>query len=293
MTNAADEDPLDVPDFLRRSHERSLDPPPIRDVEEIALTEKETRSAAAKRGIDVLTETPEFKAAVAEAVAKATPAIIAATLTEVKKGGMPVPGGADDTTRDFFSQMALAIAEISDQGTNRKRVAPELLAKRAAAAELVQRLVAQARKNGDKPEYRIITKVYLNERLIEPYRRLPDKTVVPQEIMWTGMPNEGMRPLNDVARAIYAAYKESIGSIDRIHTTDNRPLWVTPAGLVVKGDAPQKLVVGNGQPFAEELAVADDGYRDFNDPNATELHILGTIAAPARQNAADPVQRQR
>jgi hypothetical protein len=228
-----------------------------------------------------LTATPEFQKIVAEAVAKA--------LADSGKANLP---GADEATKAFFSQMALTIAEISDQGTNRKRVSPEILARRAAAAERCEKLILAARDKGLKPEYRVVSKIYFNERLIEPYRRGPDKSVVPQEIIWTGMPNEALRPLNACAEEIYQAYRESVGSTEKLRSIkgshggivapDNRPYSITPNGLVVKGEISPKAVINAPLDY--------ENVGDNNDPNAAEVHVLGTVAAPAKRNFADPAQ---
>jgi hypothetical protein len=199
--------------------------------------------------------------------------------------------------------MALAIAEISDQGSNRKRVAPAILAEREASyrrcVALVteaQHKVKQAREKGDKaaetkwlPEYRLIAKVALNERLIEPFRRMPDKTVAANEIVWTGIPNEAMRPINTIAERIYAEFKGWIGMTDKLATADNRPHIVTAGGLVVKGDPPKRR-----EGFSEDVPRFNDDLEikhDINDPSAPFVHVLGTIASPAKQNVQENQKR--
>jgi hypothetical protein len=250
-----------------------------------------------KPDVSALTATPEFQKLVAEAVAK--------TLAEM--GPSPNTPGVDDATKAFFSQMAASIAEMSDQGTHRRRVPPEIMAKRKAAAEKCEKLIAHARmmihqareeKNEQKeklwtPEYRVIAKIYFGERIIDPYRRGPDKTVVPQEIYWTGAPNECLRPLNKVAEDIYDAYRESIGGSEKLRSItgphggivaqDGRPYSITAGGLVVKGEISPKAVINAPQDF-------DNSLSDNNDPNAAEVHVLGTVAAPAKRNFADPAQ---
>lgn len=239
-----------------------------------------------------INETPEFKAAVAEAVAAATPAIaeaaaraaVAQVSTELlAKVQQPAAAPGFGDAEGLFSKLALAIAEISDQGTQRKRVAPEILAQRAAAhGRAVARIIA-AREAGEKPEYRLVSKVYLNERFIEPYMPGPNKQPIPTEIIWSGMPNDAMRPLNDAAREIYAEFRASIGSTEAIKGADNRPLWMTLGGVVVKGDArAQRREVAAPAPFGDDLGV-----KNQNDPTAPFIHVLGTVAPAARQNAAD------
>lgn len=257
-----------------------------RSQEELQMAE------APKPDLSAVMQTPEFQQMVATAVAR-----------ELSSRAAHGPG-MDEATREFFSTMALSIAEISDQGTQRKRVAPEILARRAKAAEKCEQLIAHAQamiaearteKNQKKelswtPEYRVTAKIYFGERIIDPYRRGPDKTVVPQEIYWTGMPNEALRPINKVAEEIYDAYRESIGSTEKLRSLkgshggivapDNRPYSITVGGLVVKGEISPKAVIG---PVDTENPPVDN-----NDPNAAEVYVLGTVAAPARRNFADP-----
>lgn len=240
-----------------------------------------------KPDVSAMMATPEFQEAVQKAASKAAAEAVASLAKA--SNGMNV----DDATKAFFSTMALQIAEISDQGTSRKRVAPEVLARRAAAAEKCAKLVTETRLKGLKPEYQVVSKIYFGERIIDPWRRQPDKTVVPQEIIWTGIPCEGLKPLNDIAHDIYALYKESIGSTEKLKSIkgshggivapDNRPPWMTPGGLVVKGDAPPRLAVGQPQDHSPEAA-------DNNDPNAPEVRILGTVAQPARRNYQNPAE---
>lgn len=241
--------------------------------------ETERRNAEKAAQQVSITETPEFKAAVEAAVQSAVQKIAA--------HGAPVGTGTDPQATQLFSQMALAIAEISDQGTDRKRVAPEILAQRAQAHKRAVQLLEFAAKEGLKPEYRVVSKIYFNERFVEPFRRLADKSVVPNEITWTGMPNDALRPINDIAKQIYTAYRESIGAPVDLQTRDNRPVYVTAAGMVVKGDAPKRSTLGNGTgtdvpQFGDDLGVKSDP----RDPTAPFVNVLGTVAPAARQNYA-------
>ena len=223
---------------------------------------------------------PEVKAAMAEAAAIAASTAAENVRTELLATVKQAPDiNALTGAGGIFGQLALAIAEISDQGSQRKRVAPEILSARAKAHEKAVTLIMEARKEGKKPEYQLVSKVYLNERFIEPFRMGNDKRPVRQEIVWTGMPNEAMRPMNDVAKEIYAAFRESIGTSDKIATLDNRKVWVTPGGLTVKGDAPARAFVAADPGFSDDLTVNMP-----NDPTAPEIHVLGTVAPPARQN---------
>ena len=236
-----------------------------------------------------LTETPEFKAALAAAIATALPEAVKSAVSQVQteligaasKGkGKPEAAAPVSDGGDFVERLALAIAEISDQGTNRKRVAPEILAQRAKAHERAVKRLMEARANGEKPEYRVTSKIYLNERLIEPFMPGPNKQPIPTEIIWLGMPSQGMKPLNAAAREIYEPYRESLGSIEQVKGADNRPYWMTPGGVVIKGDARNQRREVKAEPdFDDGL-----GIKNQNDPTAPFIHVLGTVAAPARQN---------
>lgn len=246
-------------------------------------------SEAQKPPVDMaaIMASPDVQAAITKAAAEAATAAV----TEFAKSAVAPPPSVGDAGQ-LFSQMALAIAEISDQGTSRKRVAPEVLARREAAAKRCHELIMKARASDLKPEYRVVSKIYFNERLIEPYRRQSDKSVVPQEIIWTGVPNDALRPANEIAHEIFAAFRESVGGAVELKpisgpnggqaAMDTRPLWMTPGGLVVKGDAPPKAWVAPAIDFDSSLE-----FKDNNDPNAAEVHVLGTIAAPAKRNQAD------
>jgi len=209
---------------------------------------------------------------------------------------------------NLVERLALAIADISDQGTNRKRVAPEILAQRAKAhvrmVELLkavhERMKAEgladdidaAQELGLVPEYRIRVQMYLDNQLIQPFYVDSNKRAQPTEIFWMGAPNDGMVPLNGVAAEIHDAYRESVGDNSQIGgkwADNNQGYWVTAKnGLVVKGRGPVRQTVGSME--SSIPADLDRGnsssmlkLRAPIDPNASEVAILGTVMAPAKQ----------
>lgn len=232
------------------------------------------------------TETPEFQDAVAKAAAKA----VADAMEQISQHGAPAGTGTDQQATGLFRQLALAIAEVGDQGTNRKRVAPEILAARDEAGKRAQSLIDLARKRNLRPEYRVVGKLFFNDRFIEPFRRLNDKSIVANEITWTGMPNEALQPLNDTAREIFTAYRASIGQTEKTPNADGSAVWVTAGGLVVKGDPPKRSTVGNELPtFRDDVVLAGEERPETgspNDPTARFVNVLGTVAHPAQQNPA-------
>lgn len=234
--------------------------------------------AEAEKNEPVTMTKGELSKLLAEAARGAVQEVKTELLANAAKGGGEAPNM--DAMASMFDRMALAIAEISDQGTARKRVAPEVLASRARAHEKMVKLINKAREDGEEPEYKLVSKTYLSERFIEPFMPGPDKRPIPTEIIWKGAPNQAMRPLNAVAKAIYAAFVESVGSQEKLNGVDNRPFAMTPGGVVVKG-----LPAAARRDIPADLLESDlTMVGGTIDPTAAHVRVLGTVAAPARQN---------
>lgn len=211
---------------------------------------------------------PEFQAAVAEAVAKSIPQIIAQLQLD---RGQPSTA-ADD---GWMKQLAMQIAELSDQGSKRKKVAPEVMEFRRVARIRMEDLIAEYAAEGRIPKYSLRNKVYLDEMLVQPIWIGADHIQRPTEIDWPGTPNEAMLPVNEEANAIFAAFIDSIGSI--VKAVPDLPTRVTPGGLVVNGQAVERKQVGDGR-GANGLRV--NGRTTPSNVNLT--NVLGTVAAPAQ-----------
>lgn len=245
-----------------------------------------------------LSQSPQFKEAVRAAVAEYAAEL---QVQAAAHGGAPsassvAMAAATGGERNFAELLALAIAELNDQGSGRKRVAPEILAMRSKARERMGRLIMEARAAKAGPEYRVMTTMFLNERQIDPYQKDAANLPVPTEIVWSGVPNDGMLPLNKVASEIFDAYKESVGATPRV--VQEQPAWITAGGLVVRGAAPARRMVANLENplpgvYEEGPAPRDPDFADAlaikgpNDPRAKEVRILGSIAEPAKQNLVD------
>lgn len=270
------------------------------------MAKSPTQSESPETENPALTETPEFKAALAAAVADAVKdqkdqldGVITDLRHMVATVQTPAAGPQDASTEQLFRGLALAIAEIADQGTNRKRVAPEILAGREMARQKMGELIMEARKlpKDRQPRYRLVAKVYIKEQVVDPYQRNHDKRMVPTEIVFTGAPNEAMRPLNQSAKDIYAQFVASIGGVAAVRSAP--PAWMTDQGLVIMGAGPASAGarglakgpvdldpdsipdVGNGG-----TADSDDfEVLDQDDPRLPEIRVLGTVAAPARRTA--------
>ncbi len=227
-------------------------------------------------------ETREFQDAVRVAVEAATSEILKKVSVARIEQDTPVPGDEMKWAR----MMALAIAEVADQGTNRKRVAPEILEARRVARERMVDLIIAHRARGSVPSYQLKNKVYLDEILVEPVWIGADHRHYPTEIDWPGVPNEAMRPMNDAAKEVYQAFSESIGSTAEV--ISQQIARITPGGLVVQkgipvsgvGEAPQ---VGGGSVLGGRTGELN--IRGRTRPGEiVETRVLGTIAPAARQN---------
>lgn len=240
-----------------------------------------------------ITETPQFRAAVAAEVAAQADKIRDSILASMKKPDAPV----SDELVAAFQQMGMTFAEISDQGSQRKRVAPEILQQRAEAQKRLEGMLAsilrKAREIGRDltpaesrrilPWYRTVSMLYLNERKIVPFVQDPGtKKAVAVEFSWTGEPNDAMRPINGVAKAVFVEFRASRGNTEKVKGTDARPLWMTGAGLVVQGDPPSKRALPDE--LVKPAFENDLGLPEAIDPEAPFVHVLGTVAPAAMQN---------
>lgn len=223
---------------------------------------------------------------VTAAVAAATASIMQQVRSEREKAGAETAAEPGDEMK-FARAIALAMAEVADQGTSRKRVAPEVLRARAEANDRMFQLIIECHAHGDIPAYRLKHKTYLpggreGERLVDPVWVNPATHMhEPTEIDWPGVPNEAMVPINPAADRIFAAWSQSIGSVPRI--VDHDILKVTAGGLVVKqggrvitGEAPQ---VGHGQEDHGGMKIRGRG----GPGRIVQTSVLGTIAPAARE----------
>src|SRR6185437_16296658 len=148
----------------------------------------------------------EVAALVEKRVAEAT-AVILQTIADGRAPNAPAQSG----DAGFANSLALAIAKIGSQKSGEQYVDPEVLAKRAEARERMVRLIIEARERGDKPTYTVRAKIHFDEVLVEPkwigsYHNARDT-----EIVWPGVPNLALKPLDEVSTAIFDAFNESIG----------------------------------------------------------------------------------
>lgn len=249
-----------------------------------------------------ITDTPEFQMALAKSTAEIHDKLMAEVRDIMAKTG---PHAENGDALSMARMIASSIAEMADQGTNRKTVAPEILEARRAAQKNMERLLMAARElpTKDRPKYRLITKGYFKDRLVDPYHRdKRTKQIVPTDVYFMGSPSMGMRPLNKTAKAIYKAFLGSISNGESEVPFDVKPIWVTDSGVIIAGTPPQSAgvhgnvmdevmslddliddvpaPVGDGSGEDDDLTFATP---DQNDPRMAEIAVLGTIAPRAKR----------
>ena len=145
----------------------------------------------------------------------------------------------DGGDASWVAKLAAEIAQLNNQGPSAKiYVSPDVLAQRKVSRKMMVESIIAARAQGDKPRYALRNKVFLNERLIDPFWIGADRQQHRTEIDWTGAPNESMIPINASAKEIFGHFKASIGS--KTPVTDDRPISVTAAGLTVHAAPPKR-----------------------------------------------------
>lgn len=186
----------------------------------------------------------------------------------------PLPKVADAERPSWVSALALGIAELSDQGSGVRRIpAPELAARDIARARM-EELLEESRQTGTHPQYRLHFPVYLNDQLINP-NFVVDGKAQKTEIIWGGVPNEAMEPVNDVARGIFDAFLRSIGQVE---PRQMGKTTITPRGLTIVKGAPEIMV--------QQMTTAEPPIGPSAQPPLTELAVM-------RDQPGSPVARRR
>lgn len=236
-----------------------------------------------------LTETPEFKAAVAEAARAAAAEATAAVLAQfaANKGAEGREALPTEDAQDLLRGLALAIAEMSHQGDKRdKPVDPKVMAARREALDRMNVLIDRAKTlpKSEWPLYRCRSVLMLADTKIDPYKRDPaTKKAVPVQFRWCLEPNDAMIPVCDRAKAIYEEFRASRGNkADYAKNVLTRTPWFTDKGLLIEGSPPVRRAI---EMDAGGLDL--DNEADPFDPNAPLVRVLGTVHPPARQYNAD------
>lgn len=177
--------------------------------------------------------------------------------------------------------LAVAINELN--GQNKKIVPAELLERRRNGQADMEELILEARSKGMVPEYELTRAQYLDEVLVAPTYVDRNHVQTRTRIEWPKVPNEGMRPVNDIAHRIYNLFLESIGGATANINAGQRSTIPEKAGdlrVVHLGDQRQEPS-HVGKPRSGDLKIV--GRHQQGD--VVETAILGTVAQPARQIA--------
>lgn len=247
-----------------------------------------------------ITETPEFKAALAAATQAAVAELRAGLMNDVV-AAMAKQGVATDvqSQASLISDLTVAIASMTDTGGNRKVIAPADAAKRLEAWKRMGEVLERVNKDPDaRPHYQIVAEMQLEEQLIQKYVPAGEGKWKQNEIIWRGAPNSGMRPMNAIAKEIFNHYLESIGgSTANQAGIRDQPTWVSYGGLQFVGNPTQSaanrgLVTQPAEPMelGHNLHQPTKEITSVDDPGATKIPILGKTFAPAER--ADPVNQK-
>lgn len=203
--------------------------------------------------------------------------------------------GMDSGSKALAQNIVAGLAEMNDQGTGRVRVTPQEMEKRDAARARMYDLLGKALHlpSGEAPAYTLQTKIFVGFQLIEPKWRepLPPHLMRDTVIEFRDVPCEPMIPANDAARAIYDAFRESIGDPEdgmAVSTEVNYKFTASALGMMAVLQGPQN--VKEAQQTGNEERRMNDEYRSqlmsvkilTGDPKnlaapVTGQDILGTI----------------
>lgn len=247
-------------------------------------------------------ETPEFKAAVAEAVKQQQTDILQAVLPALleKFGGTAAPAAAADTdfAKVMANEMALRIAQISGQGTGKIYIDPVVVEERKTAMRKLGELLVELRAKRQIPVYRLIQKTQLpmgrlGPVVVEPLYRNDRNQQASTEIGWDRVPNLAMEPIGEPAESVFALFRAAIGAelpdtetvIDEFGNTKSVGQGATalsPSGVVLRGGA-ASAILRNGS-RAGQVGDADIGegvvIRSDNNPLKRQVNVLGTVFGP-------------
>jgi hypothetical protein len=185
-----------------------------------------------------------------------------------------------------MESLGMKIADLADQGNGRAighRVDPDTLRQRAESHKEMISLIEDAQRRGVMPEYRLKNKVQLDNSIIEPFYIDPATRAAKEtEILFDGIPNEQMIPINDEAKVIFAAYRGWIGNLKRVVPEDR--LGITATGVVVKnGAVQQKREVRAGEDNAANPPQSrrpEVRVSHLQRSTGQAKHILGSIHPP-------------
>lgn len=243
-----------------------------------------------------LTMTQEQLQAIVGSAVLQTRTEVMGDVVKMLAGANASGSGATDMSA-MISELTVQIASMADGGENRKKIPPVEAKRREAARERMGDVLTRIQSDPKaKPHYRLVKEMWLDDVFLE--ANVPDgeSKWKPNEIIWRGVPNAGMRPMNPLAVEIYEHYLASIGGTTKNQAgVRDQPIWVTYGGLQMASNGSasasthglvippaEPMTLGTNLPTTNELTTPDD-------PNAAKIRILGKTVAPAERTAPGKV----
>lgn len=247
------------------------------------------RGSKSKNAADVIAEalaSPEGKAALELHVNARMNELLTRVESAREQAGTAEDANVPDDLR-VVRQLAAAIAEIADQGseTRKIRVAPEEAEARAQAREEMTEMIVQVRARNEYPAYELTRAVYLDEQLIQPTYVDSHHVRRAQRIEWQGVPDESMQPINEIAKVIYRTYMRSLGGATPDKRVEYTRAALNPGLRIIP---PEGSVTREASPVPNPRHQPESGLRVLRDRvpgEIVETRVLGTVAHPARQVA--------
>lgn len=206
-----------------------------------------------------------------------------------------------------FDKLGMQIAELTDQNAQVqvKRLAPAEKQARDAAFEKMGELLTklQSQPSSEWPIYMLVAKTQLNgkdgPRIVDPIVAIGKNEWEQVRVRHAGIPNLAMRPANAAAKAVYREYIRYLGGSEAANKIAPAPAaWMTFEGthvimgngttsarahgrefvadpIEIDGEDVAAARARNASELTEEMMIP-------NDPRRKEIHVLGTLADPAR-----------
>lgn len=245
---------------------------------------------------DSLTETPEFKSAVKDAVDALLPDLMAQVHAAYQAAG------AKTEPKDvavFANALALGMAKIGAQNSGQVYIDPAVIEERDKATKELQALlidiraqiagaVGEAAREAITPRYRLIGKVQLpipglGHVLIDPLYRDRSKVQHHTEIDCPIIPNLMMQPVNEPARRVMDLFRKAVGEELPHGEEDLGAIALSPTGVVVRGAAAEMILRNSRQQAGMAPQQADPNavtIRRGDDPVKRKVQVLGTLTQP-------------
>lgn len=226
----------------------------------------------------------EITAGIQAGVAAQLPGLVAAATAEImsRLGSLGVGMGGGDATggmAGLVKNMAVDLAKIADPRNERRTVSPEVAASREEGRKAMIDHLLEAQKayeEGEEPPVYVLTnKCFLGGVKVEPQQEnATTHRMEDVEINYLRIPNQHMRPVNERAKKIKAAYLQMISN------GEGQLASPPPAPYVLTGNKIRRQ--GQHQEPPQVGSIENMPLRR-HEPTARqrkEIPVLGTLAPP-------------